>query len=277
MPYYDFTEYKDVLFVGDIHGEFNPLVWDAGTRKGVKDALIVVCGDIGMGFYKPTYYRDTFKSMDKKLKERNIALAMFRGNHDDPLYFKGAAKESLSVFDAIHLIEDYSVLGTCIGDVLCIGGARSIDRVSRILDVSWWFGENVQPMPDGFLDELAKDGRNVRVVCSHAAPSIALPNDIDIPPDSQLYQWGLRDATLLEDNRNEREYLTKILQDLKDAGQPVEYWIYGHYHECFYKEHDGVKFIGLDMLRSYPLRKGENVRVYSDWFRPGEENKNITN
>jgi hypothetical protein len=31
------------------------------------------------------------------------------------------------------------------------------------------------------------------------------------------------------------------------------------------------------MLRSYPLRRGETVRVYSDWFSPGEENKNITN
>ena len=76
-----------IYFTGDIHGEFMPLVFVLTKRYNLSDCSVIVCGDIGMGFYKFNYYIDTFKTMNKKLAKKNIQLYLIRGNHDNPDYF----------------------------------------------------------------------------------------------------------------------------------------------------------------------------------------------
>ena len=46
----DLRAYKSVKYVGDIHGLFKTLVFDAINRRKYKNCLIIVCGDIGFGF-----------------------------------------------------------------------------------------------------------------------------------------------------------------------------------------------------------------------------------
>ena len=75
----------------------------------MSDCSVIVCGDIGMGFYKLNYYIDIFKSMNKKLAKKNIQLYFIRGNHDNPDYFNCIPEELMS-FSHVHLVRDYTVL-----------------------------------------------------------------------------------------------------------------------------------------------------------------------
>ena len=45
-----------IYFTGDIHGEFMPLVFVLTERYNLSDCSVIVCGDIGIGFYKLNYY-----------------------------------------------------------------------------------------------------------------------------------------------------------------------------------------------------------------------------
>lgn len=52
---------------------------------------------------------------------------MFRGNHDDPAYFQ----EERVHHERFRCIPDYSVIQACGHNILCVGGAVSIDRDYR--------------------------------------------------------------------------------------------------------------------------------------------------
>lgn len=267
MKTFDFTEYKQVRFIGDIHGEFAPMVWDIIERKKLSDTLVVVCGDIGMGFSKPQYYTQEFAYHEKKLSKNNVMVAMLRGNHDNPLYFNNPELvEGYTEPGHIKLVPDYCILKTVCGNILCIGGARSLDKTMRVPDISWWEGEMVTlPSPE-FYDELDGSDIKVDVVCTHASPSVAKPTDEMLDPNSQLILWSRHDKEVIDDNKRERGLLTDIFNTLKERGHNVHHWIYGHYHQSYYKEFADTTFIGLDMLR----RNGR----FCDWYEIGEELKN---
>ena len=266
MKIFDFTEYKQVRFIGDIHGEYASMVWDIVERKKLFDTLVVVCGDIGMGFSKPQYYTQEFAHLGKKLSRHNVMVVMFRGNHDNPAYFNNPEViEGYEESGHIKLIPDYSILKTVCGDILCIGGARSLDKATRVPNVSWWEGEMVNPPTPEFYDELDDSDIKVGVVCTHASPSVAKPVDDVSRLSSQLVLWSRYDKELIDDNKRERELLTDIFNTLKERGHIVHHWIYGHYHEPLYKEFAGTGFIGLDMLRR---------NKFCDWYEIGNELKN---
>ena len=60
-------EYSKIAFTGDIHGEFRTLVNAIEIRPELHQTLLVVWGDIGLGFNKLGYYLDTVKWMEQRL------------------------------------------------------------------------------------------------------------------------------------------------------------------------------------------------------------------
>ena len=51
----DMENIKEIYFTGDIHGNFEMLIFCI-IQKRLYDAAVIVAGDIGMGFYKHNYY-----------------------------------------------------------------------------------------------------------------------------------------------------------------------------------------------------------------------------
>lgn len=273
MKIYDFTTYQTVKFIGDIHGGFETMTWDILTRQELSHTLIIVCGDIGMGFNKDEYYNALFEKLNKKLRKAGNLVAMFRGNHDNPVYFNQPELTQVNKFSNIKLIPDYSILRTVEGHILCIGGARSVDKYMRLTDKSWWADEMVTEMPEDFLTELQSNEILVDIVCTHTSPNIAFPIDDPDKPAEIIVNFSFYDKELIEDNKNERERLTQIWRTLKENGHPIHHWMYGHFHECFRKELEGTQFIGLDMLRDrFPAPDG---RKYCDWYKINDELLNI--
>ena len=57
---FDFPEAKGIVISGDIHGEFNELVFKCCVQYGMTDTVIIVAGDCGFGFEQPGYYENVY-------------------------------------------------------------------------------------------------------------------------------------------------------------------------------------------------------------------------
>ena len=116
---------KSIYAVGDIHGCFNTLV---GMIKNysIRDSIIICCGDCGLGFNTPEGDKQTMTKLNNVCKKNNVRVIMVRGNHDDPKFFE----EGLANTKYITAVPDYTVIN---GNILCVGGATSIDRTHIIL------------------------------------------------------------------------------------------------------------------------------------------------
>ena len=240
---------KKVFFCGDIHGNFSCLVNVVTNNDKYDGSCIIVCGDIGMGFYKKNYYIDLFTNLSDKLVKKNITLYMFRGNHDNPSYFNDIELNHSVSNESIRLIPDWTIFSSDIGNILCIGGAHSIDRGMRKVGVSWWEDEPIQLPIQPFNGNI---GVKIDIICSHSAPDFALPefNEKNEPNNS----WFAFDDKLKNDLINERKLLTEIYNKLVNNGNEIKYWFYGHFHERYFTElGNGLKLIGLDMLHTEKL------------------------
>lgn len=87
MQYLDISYRDDIVEVcGDIHGEFETLVFNI-VQKKIENATVIVAGDCGFGFNKLAYYDELYKrKLHRKLKKQNVLLLMVRGNHDAPCF-----------------------------------------------------------------------------------------------------------------------------------------------------------------------------------------------
>ena len=257
------TDRPGVCFIGDMHGEFNSL---QGLMKRTEftDTTYIICGDIGFGFEKPQHYANIFNKLTKTASSFNCEFIMFRGNHDDPSYFDNKTINR-KYFKAVS---DYTVIKTPKHNILCIGGATSIDRTHRIArwhenairyamyhgcseDIAerlcqrgYW--SNEQPVYDEeALNELKASGIQIDIIATHTCPSFAKPLGKD-----GIQYWTQYDPKLNEDIDRERKTMDDIYNKLKIDGHPLERWFYGHYHFHNQEFIDGIQFIMLDMWRN---------------------------
>lgn len=240
---------------GDIHGQFEEFVYCITVRHNLSDINIIICGDFGIGFYKKNYYTTIFKKLNKRLKKNNIHIYAFRGNHDDPEYFSNEElkKEVLNGVSSIHLIEDYDVIKNDNHQILCVGGARSIDKCHRWkwdrqtqkqVACGWWEGEMVKDKPTDFDNFIKENDVNIDIICSHSSPNFCEPLT-----KRGLEYWSKFDDTVIEDCDKERKMLTDIYEDLKNKHN-IKYWFYGHFHKSYTLISEDALFRGLNMFET---------------------------
>ena len=82
----------------------------------------------GFGFDKPGYYDQVYNSVADRLRKANNWIVFVRGNHDNPAYY---AEERIN-HARWRTVPDYSIISVYEHNILCIGGATSIDRYQRI-------------------------------------------------------------------------------------------------------------------------------------------------
>ena len=249
---YTFPEAKSIVICGDIHGEFNSLIYKLCIQYQLTDTLLIVAGDCGFGFEKPGYYEQMFNRNSSRLSKSNNWIVMMRGNHDDPSYF---SEEKIS-HHRFRTVPDYSVIQACGHNILCVGGAVSIDRTYRIDNdsrhsasgvASYW--EDEKPMFDE--KSLNNIGQRFKIdtVITHTSPSFC-----ELISKSGLSEWAERDSTLLADCDNERRIMDHIFEYLKANNHPLEHWFYGHFHQSWSSCIDSVLFSMLDIMEFKELR-----------------------
>ena len=204
---------KPLLFLGDNHGAWSELFFII-KNKNIENCNLISVGDLGIGFKSKKEYEYTLsENLDKEFKQRNINFYGIRGNHDNPVFFKG---EDRICLDNFELIEDYSVFEHDSKLIQLIGGAVSIDRTGRREGVSYWVDESVK-----FEREKCK---KVDILITHTAPSWCFPQTFN----ELVYSWAREDAYLLEELTDERSVMDEIFKICSPSLH-----IYGHFHSSW--------------------------------------------
>lgn len=235
----------------DIRGGFH--------SSEIKDCVIIVAGDCGFGFNKEEYYHQIFNKYMPLLEKNNIYVYFVRGNHDDPSYFE----EQKINYERIKTIPDYSVIQIDENNILCVGGAISIDRTWRKQEeviinkhksnkkVLYW--ENELPIYcQEKLEEIISNGITINGIVSHSSPHFAYPTQ-----KNGIKSWARIDKKLYEDIDKERHVLTNIYDFFKSKKQPISFWCYGHYHSNNNDTYDKTKFYALNEMRMIPIQLKE--------------------
>ena len=217
---------KPLLFLGDHHGTWSQLLDIIETKK-ISDCYLISVGDSGIGFTSWENQVRINEQLNKEFKNNNIVFLSIRGNHDDPDYFKGPERVSLSNFE---LIEDYTVAEYGGKKIQFIGGATSIDRTGRKEGTSYWPGEA--------LDFERDKCEEVDILVTHTAPSWCFPQQFN----EMVYGWAREDAYLLEDLTDERAIMDEICKLCKP-----KLHLYGHFHSSWTEEINGCKHKLLDI------------------------------
>ena len=253
----------NVCFIGDIHGEFSSL---QGLMKytNFKDTVYIVCGDCGFGFNKKEYYSQIFNKLSRTASKMNCEFVFIRGNHDSREYFD----KQLIHRKCFKTIPDYSVIQTPNHNILCVGGAISIDRTYRfevheqnaqkyarfhgcslnearkLCQQVYWDNESCV-YDEQALNELKLNNIKIDIVCTHTGPSFIKPFGTE-----NINGWLLKDKTLEIDIINERKTIDNIYYKLKEDEHPLKYWFYGHFHFHNLEYVNDTKFVMLDMWRN---------------------------
>jgi hypothetical protein len=226
---------KPLIFLGDHHGDWNWLSYLIKT-KDIKNSIIISVGDLGIGFqHNKESEHQTYNNLNCFFKKRNINFYGIRGNHDDPIYFTGERRLSLSNFE---LIEDYTILTYNSKKIQFIGGAISIDRTGRTPGVSYWEEERVE-----FRKNFCK---KVDILVTHTAPSFCFPQQLN----EMVYGWAREDAYLLEDLSDERAVMNEIFK----LCQP-DLHLYGHFHSSQTEHLNGCTHKLLDINELWEFRQ----------------------
>ncbi len=233
-----------LLFLGDIHGNFNIIKYYVSTLN-IKDAHIIQVGDFGVGFYLFDRERKSLEFVNQKLAENNVHLWAIRGNHDYKPYFD---KDPFELSN-IHLVADYTVLNLCDKNILCIGGAVSVDREWRYtndqrrgdysikIGQSWWKDEPFVLDKDKILAL-----RDINIVVSHTCPSYCpVDNSNGFGPFVEGIIRDTGDVGLRRELAQERQQLNDAFYFLK-LNNNIEYAYYGHFHKNDYITYDNTQF-----------------------------------
>jgi predicted phosphodiesterase len=239
--------YKKIIFAGDIHGLINLKSVCLNYIKHIDNSLIIFCGDIGLGFSPFIIEKNILLDCNIILKEKNIHIILFRGNHDNPDLFKENNNYNLS---NITVIPDYTILKTELYNILCIGGGISIDRSLRN-NMTYWNNEIITPLNDDIKSEIKNLNYNIDIICTHESPTFIKPiNESIIEQGDMVHYYSITDKQLKQDNWNDRIKLNDIYEFIIQYHN-IKYWVYGHFHEHYYTEYNNIKFIGLDMFYAY--------------------------
>lgn len=231
-----------IIFVGDVHGEFDTLGYDCKRFKH-DNAYIIQVGDFGMGFCKPEYYRVELTLLNNILTDLNCHLYAIRGNHDDPECFR--VTNNPFNLSNITLLKDYSELELLDKKILCVGGAISVDRINRIKRdkkrrrynenslPTWWDNERcVVIEPDKFKYN------KYDVVVTHTRPGICG----NFKAEYHIEELIKSDPPLRCELQEEAAELNKLWEYTKP-----ELWVYGHFHCSDYFSNGVTTFRCLDI------------------------------
>lgn len=247
MRIYDFSSESLKLYVcGDIHGEFDALICTLEQLE-VENAVVIVAGDCGIGFEAEEYYHHLYNSIEQNLIKGNNILLFVRGNHDDPAYFDGMKID----FDRMKCIPDYSIVHVSGYNVLCIGGAVSIDRMPRLSEMAMAYIRGNKMCPTYWENEVVhfneaamSEIRAIKIdtVITHTSPSCC-----NITKTLNIDNFLAADEDLRTDLRTEKRIMDQIYHRLLADHHPLQAWYYGHYHSSQTEFINNIKFCLLDV------------------------------
>jgi len=215
-------EYDNIAIQGDLHSDYSSIIYFLHSNN-LDKVLIINVGDFSL-----FEYNSQIDELNRNLGLRESKLLVVRGNHDNPAFYTGE-----KVYENIIFLKDYTLVKINEQNILCVGGAISVDRKAPTL---------AKPNPedrigfDYFLDEgfvlQEIDIDKIDFVITHTAPDGVFP----ITFGSLVEQYSKFDETLKTDLFVERHQMRLLCDSILPKG--VKQWYYGHFHQ------DSVTYMG---------------------------------
>ena len=240
--------YNKKYLLGDIHGYWS-IIAEHLVHNDEKNIGYIQVGDFGIGFYEDE--PNKLKQLDEILNDHESDLYIMRGNHDNPAWFTPGGTDKIADVKAglkrITFIPDYTILNIDFENILFVGGAVSIDRRPRMMDLreSWWADEIF------VLDEeKLQSFENIDRVITHTCPDFCEP----IKFNQLVYNYASNDHGLLKELTEEREKVTKMANILMlNNKNKLKGWYYGHFHNNYRFLHSNMEFVCLNINRFMQL------------------------
>ena len=89
----------------------------------------------------------------------------------------------------------------------------------------------------------------IDTVITHTSPSFC-----ELSSHFGLLEWAERDDTLLEDVEHERKEMDSLYDYLYVKNHPLRHWFYGHFHQSWHCEIDGIIYDMIDCMELRELR-----------------------
>lgn len=228
-----------------IFGSFDGMVSFENTNFMYSDALIISNGDNHIGFNEDSFYEKTFIKINEILAKNNTTLLLVRGNNDDPSFF---SEEKIN-FSNVKTIPDYSVILTKIGNLLCVGGGISNDRIwrqkqeKRLSTISpdkkkrlYWENEGACFNEDE-MKAISDSKLKISGVISHMPPTF-----VTTELSCLKTNWCINDPNLLKDIEKSRLVMDKIYRNLNEQNNHILFWFFSHYKLDNHTERNNVLF-----------------------------------
>lgn len=206
-----------MLITGDLHGDTSALTLIA-KKMQEKDCLFVA-GDFGFIFRNNNSERCFFNDVDRFLQRKKAFLVFVDGNHENhkalneyPVEEWMNAKVHRIRRQIIHVLRG-EILEINRKKIFCFGGAFSIDRSYRQLNISYWNEEipSENEYKNG-IENLERCNFQIDFVISHTCPF------------DMISHLGSRHSV-------PEEYpLQKYLQWVIENTKQLTCWYFGHWH-----------------------------------------------
>lgn len=218
-----------IVITGDTHGSIDIKKLNSDNfpkgKELTRDDYVIILGDFGLLWRnKPD---ETEKYWTKWYNEKPWTTLFIDGNHENfkrinelPLIDKFGAKVGQVSDNIFHLRRGqvYDINDTII---FTMGGAESIDKQSRIIDISWWPEElpNYAELQDG-IDNLARHDNHVDFILTHTCSTSIFEklSKIVRQGSDAYYKYDLEVGL--------RKYFDEINNKIQ-----FQDWFFGHFHE----------------------------------------------
>ena len=199
-----------IYITGDTHGnvDFDYLKDYFNNRFVNENDYLIILGDAGIVWSEKENFIDDYAML-------GLIVLFIDGNHENfellnrfpVVTFNGAKCHKL--YENVYHIMRGEIIKLNNKTFFCMGGARSIDKIYRIENISWWKEEDIgfNDIENG-LANLKNVQNTVDYVLTHCAPTSII---------NKMFNYK-------QDNN------TKILEKFKEIIN-FKYWYFGHYHE----------------------------------------------
>ena len=231
-----------MYFLGDVHAE-SPLMRDFLNSE---EKYCLQLGDFGFIFkYNDWKWNKFLNHFEKNYPNKMIFTVL--GNHENydsiekmPVkdMFGARCRKIRSNVYAIERGEILSIEGL---NILCIGGADSIDKAWRQDGISWWTQEKIS---DADIKKTVEKGLTCSfdMICSHAMPAFFMLQNF-----TPCFQTGSEFS------------LEKIYCDIENNGGHIPLWIGGHVHNSIDMTYNDTLFRSLDIGEKIIYHKDDSI------------------
>lgn len=207
-----------LYFTGDIHGDIEKIRLDLFKSLSEKD-VILVAGDFGYCWNGK--YESVWNNISKEIKA-NILITP--GNHENyeklysypmvEIYGGKVYKMNDNTFFLKHG-EIFNIEGI---KILSYGGATSVDKTNRYLNISWWPQEETSYADyQNAISNLKKHNWDIDILLSHTTDNRLI---------SMIYFDYIKDSV--------SEQIFNLKEEIKYHNPDKEYLnIFGHLHHHF--------------------------------------------